>query len=211
MQYILLLLIPTFLLIVLGIFSRPEKASTSPSNQDFMGKGIQDSIKQWTRAELQEKLKVLGQTPVPEDSITFGAMCYSVAVRETGHHKTSFVCPVCGSSTIYSEDDPTYDQILYLIPTCEARIKEIKGLELQLDLTRYCSKCNKLNEPSIGLKVRYHDEREDITTYGITGEDLQIIQEFLAGRLTHKTSNDGTRPLMDHIARLEVLLGIKID
>jgi hypothetical protein len=203
-MWYLLLIIPVVFLLILG-FSKISKAN---SQNPPMFKGVNDTIKPYTKEEIREKLELLANTPVPEDSISFGAMCYSVAYVEDVEHVT-YQCPKCGSRTIYSNKVDAYYKVRSLIPQCREQIQDTKGINLQLDETQFCRKCSDVKNPELVLVVSYVDDSVKTITYGIAYDDIQLINEFLHGRLTHTTMNDGRYPLKDHLQRLEELLGIK--
>ncbi len=47
--------------------------------------------------------------------------------------------------------------------------------------------------------------------FGISTEDLQLLQEFFVDKLTHDRGMAGEIPLKDCIVRLQELLGVKME
>jgi rRNA maturation protein Nop10 len=184
-----------------------QKPHTEPKRFD-----PRDSIHQYSRSELKEKLKILAATPVPMDSISFGAMCYAIAVRKHQHiEKETYHCPKCGSKTVYHSDEYSYSYLKYTLPACEALIKEIEGIDLSIDPSQFCKKCSNIAEPQLGLIAKYSNDSVPAVTYGIGYDDIQMIQEFLNGRMTHEGAREERTPLKNSLLRLETLLGVKVD
>jgi DNA-directed RNA polymerase subunit RPC12/RpoP len=203
-----LLTIPAAIILLLGFGNKSKAALKTEDENQPISKGVNDTVKPYTREEIQKKLEVLANTNVPDDSISFGAMCYAIAfVRDMDH--VTYQCPKCGSRTIYSNKVDAYYKVRSLIPQCREQIQDIKGINLQLEESQFCKKCSDVKTPELGLVVSYVDDSIKTLTYGIGFEDIQLINEFLHGRITHTTSNDGRYPLRDHLQRLEELLGIK--
>ena len=63
---------------------------------------VNDTIKPlYSKEQIEEKLKYLAETPPPSD-LSFGAMCYSIAISSTDSF--TYICPICGERTIYKKN-----------------------------------------------------------------------------------------------------------
>jgi len=170
-----------------------------------------------TRAEVQEKLKRLADSPAPPVKLQ-GAMCYEPrAILD----RTEYICPKDGARTLYTNEHGQAEvaaQIQYM----REGIKLLKGLDVSLAEHEFCKKCNPGLDPSglspkgpaLVLVVRYPDARtgkvEEHRVRGVTSSDLQLIQELLSGSLEHGLEGPDTGPLKDHLARLQELLGTRL-
>jgi hypothetical protein len=170
-----------------------------------------------TRAELQQRLATLAKTLPPTD-LKPGAMCYEMAAPPT---TVDYVCPKCGEKTNYAqnpaatEDERTQqwrviEAIQTDLPRCRTLLRTIAGLHVELDEAQFCRKCSPdVKTPQLALVVKYPGEKEPHRVSGVTGNDLKLITEFLAGKTKHVGAQDFESALVKHAKRLEELLGVK--
>ncbi|MFH0896113.1 MAG: hypothetical protein V2A54_16900 [Bacteroidota bacterium] len=164
-----------------------------------------DTVKKiLTRSEIIKKLKVLASSPVPKDLETRGAMCYEMAAPPT---TADYICPVCGNKTTYPKE---MVEFIEEIPACRSHVKSLKELNAMLEEKAYCKKCSpQITDPTLCLIISYADDPEPYKVCDVHTSDFILINEFLSGTLKHHNFYDGESPLVDYIARLEVLLGNK--
>jgi hypothetical protein len=155
---------------------------------------------QLSRNELAYKLMQLPDNP----RIALrqpNAMCYSMVML------VDYTCPVCKSTTGYSM---SYQDDINRIRRCRTIVNRIKKIEVKLDDTQYCKKCNPdIKSPQLCLMVKYGKNPKTHKTCGITENDINLLYEFSEGIKEHKTPN-GKLPLNNYKGRLEELIGIKL-
>ena len=161
-----------------------------------------------SRSDIMKRLKELAKSPAPKN-LQMGAMCYEMA---SPPERVEYVCPVCGSKTLYP--NPGNSEILYFIGlelvACRQKAKKITKVKIVLDESQFCRKCKPdVKLPQLCLTIHYPDQTKH-SVCKISEEDLDLISEFFAGSDKHKLDNDAEIPLKDYIKRLEELLGIKI-
>jgi hypothetical protein len=163
-----------------------------------------DSIKGYTKVQLQERLRVISKTAVP-GKLSMGAMCYEVAAPPK---RAEYICPVCGEKTLYSSQYVSV--ILQHIPVGRSMAKQIKGIGFRLDESQFCKKCSPdVKEPQLCIITKLKDESTESKCCGVYSEDFDIISEFISGKFIHKTDYDSEEPMKDHIDRLKQLLNLK--
>lgn len=157
------------------------------------------------REVLTKRLQELSVQPAPTD-LKPGAMCYKPAGPP---EQTEYVCPACKEKTLYA--NVVVVAVLQRdLEACRRLVKEIKGLKVELDESRFCRKCHpEVKDPKLGLVVRYPGQPEPHRVWGVTSDDLRLIAEFLSGKNKHVSANEGETPIKDHLKRLEELLGVK--
>ncbi|OFY77589.1 MAG: hypothetical protein A2281_02025 [Bacteroidetes bacterium RIFOXYA12_FULL_38_20] len=168
-------------------------------------------IPSFSKEDLIRKLIHLSMSPVPEN-LQQGAMCYS-AMREPD--SVSYICPQCSEKTLYTISDKDFYQISnivrYNIHSCRSMAEKIKGLDLRIDEKQFCKKCSPdVVSPQLCLYTHIHGEEDTIKVSSISADDLEILQEFLSGKLIHSGDRDEQTPLKNYIPQIERMLGIKI-
>ncbi|MGC4120148.1 MAG: hypothetical protein QM765_37310 [Myxococcales bacterium] len=150
--------------------------------------------------ELQERLAQLARTAPPEAPEP-AAMCYEQAAPPT---TADYVCPVDGSRTQY-----TRGQVALIRDLLSMRqaAKSLPGLDATLDERDLCRECSPEGQGSVALIVKYPDGKV-VRTDGVSGVDLQLLEEFLSGKLTHADDFGGESPLKGSLPRLQALLGL---
>lgn len=172
-----------------------------------------DTIKgMFSKKQIDQKLKRLSETPAPTN-LSFGAMCYEMVAVDTKNHE--YVCPLCGEKTVYKKDkDKTrffyIDGLLWNLEACRKEIQTVRGINIKLDEKQFCSHCSpKIERPELYLLVNIAGQSDTTRISAISFTDIQLIREFLEDKLIHRTDNDGETPLIENIARIKELLGIK--
>jgi len=174
-----------------------------------------------TKDTIAERLRMLSASPRPMLIRHTAAMCYDMAFPPD---RLEYVCPSCGQKTLYAreeqarietDDDPPspgrlrakpYDLVAEL-EGCRKAVKDIKGIHVELDESQFCRKCRPdVSRPVLLLKVHYGSFCK--ITPDIRHRDLILLTDFMEGKL--RTSG-GYDALVDHMKRLEELLGVKMD
>jgi len=164
-----------------------------------------DTIKGFTRTELEEKLKIIANTSV-QLSPPVHAMCYEIAAPPD---RVEYICPVCNERSIYANLGG--QELIYSISYCRTLANHLKNINAHLDELQFCKKCSpNVNEPELFLVTKLNGETNEYKAEINSTEDLIILNEFLSGELIHKTSFAEEIPLKDNIARIEQLLGVKL-
>jgi len=156
-----------------------------------------------TKKEIEVLLKNLSKSN--PDSLSLGAMCYSrVAPPKTA----DYICPTCGEKSLYTTNSEFF---IWELPQIRASVKNNKFISIKLDESQFCKKCSpKIENPQLCITLKLEDENEKLTC-GISNEDLIILNEFFNGSEKHSTSNGAEVPLKNYYARIEELLGVKIE
>lgn len=201
MQTILIMLL---LLTVAGVLwacqtPRNDKPGTAASPVTVI------KIKALSQSQIKERLSQL-QTrsePLPK----MGAMCYKMAASPD---RAEYLCPTCGEKTLYRSDMAHFiEQSLGKCRRKFEHLKEIDGTAFSLDESRLCHKCQpKADNRLLALTVRYQDGKTH-TTLSVNELDLQLLCDFVDGKESYSTSNDGEYPLKRELPRLRELLGMK--
>ncbi|HNQ68737.1 MAG TPA: hypothetical protein PKN32_10185 [Bacteroidales bacterium] len=175
---------------------------------------INDTIKPlYSKKQIELKLKKLANTPPPTD-LAMGAMCYSPSMIDTS--SVSYICPICGEKTIYKFGVYSYsfnDDLEYGISAARREVSKIRGVNIKLDETQFCSHCRivDIDQPQLGVWINIAGERDTNKIYGITYRDLKLLTEFFDDKLKYTDDYDYEYPLVERLDRLEELLGIRID
>ena len=150
-------------------------------------------------------LRGLEKAPAPEPKM--GAMCYEPIGRPD---RVEYVCPTCGEKTLYTND--VARQVSWELEGCRREMKEIgkaAGASIVLDESNLCRKCKPNAEKQTLQLVVTHEDGTSCTTSVVSQEDLRKLRDFLKGKLSYTTFNDGEAPLRSDAGRLQELLGIK--
>lgn len=173
-----------------------------------------------SRAELEKRLTTLASRQ-PPSRLAVAAMCYEMAAPPI---RLEYVCPACGARTLYAaqEHDEKADAAARRVPwetltdligeirELRATAAAIKGLDVRLDESQFCSRCSPdSGEPRLVLVLRYAGEAEPRRVPGVTPSDLQLLSEFMSGSLKHAAGMGEEQPLRDYLPRLRELLGIE--
>lgn len=162
------------------------------------------SLRSMSRQEVLGMLKTLETRRAPEPKM--GAMCYAVAAPP---QRAEYVCPKCGEKTLYTKDDAVF--IAWEIEACRREFEILKDqshLSVALDESEYCAHCSPVaTKHQLALVVTYADGSSH-TTSPVSRYDLRILRDFLSGRTSFDTLNEGSAPLKGELPRLRELLGI---
>ncbi|MFH0896114.1 MAG: hypothetical protein V2A54_16905 [Bacteroidota bacterium] len=159
--------------------------------------------KVYSHDDVRKMLVDLAKQPVPKE-MSMGAMCYDMAGPPA---RAEYVCPSCGSKTLYTENNTMTVQ--WELPKCREAMKKIKGLDMKLDETQFCKKCSgkKNDKPALCLVVSYDNEKPH-RTCNISCDDIRLVDEFLSGNTKHIGERDSEEPLIKHSERIKLLLNI---
>ena len=185
-----------------GLFSTNAR---SKGNLTSQGQNPLDTIKgKLSKSLIKEMLQQLAKSEAPTE-LSFGAMCYEMAMRPSNAHYT---CPVCGTKTLYTQ---TYaDFVEGVIPYCRSLIDSISYLDIKLDETQFCKKCGHgKKDPSLCITIKYPDDTLQHSVCNIDGDDLKLMNEFIRGKDKHKGERDSEIPMKSQLERLKVLFDIK--
>jgi len=190
---------------LLGSYGLFNSNPLSKSNTASQGQNPGDTIKEKLSKNLiKEKLQQLAMSEAPTE-LSFGAMCYEMAMRPTNAH---YNCPVCGTKTLYTQNYA--DFVESVIPYCRTLIDSIKYMDITLDETQFCKKCGHgKNDPALCITIKYPDDTLQHSVCNIDGEDLKLMNEFIRGKNIHKGERDSEIPMKSEIERLKVLFDIK--
>lgn len=162
------------------------------------------NIKSLSRTQIKNRLSQLKAKPEPKPKM--GAMCYKMAAPP---ERAEYVCPTCGEKTLYRSDMAQF--IERSLDACRRKfehLKEIDGTAFLLDESRLCHKCQpKAESRVLALTVRYPDGKTH-TTLSVNELDVQLLCDFMDGKESYTTSNEGEHPLKQALPRLHELLGI---
>ena len=163
-----------------------------------------DTIKKaLSRKEIIKKLNKLSKTEAPA-KLAEGAMCYKMAGPP---ERAEYVCPICGTKTLYTNDTWT---ITREIPSCRSIISDLKAIDIKLDESQFCKKCSpKIKDPALCIELKYIDETEKHKTCNISSMDLDLVSEFLKGKITHIGQTGEETPLKEYLDRIKTVLDIK--
>ncbi|MCU0607594.1 MAG: hypothetical protein MUF78_09305 [Candidatus Edwardsbacteria bacterium] len=167
----------------------------------------------YSRADVVKKLRVLARYQRPQERPVVTATCYMVIRDGPGDSVTgkpvirtvNYVCTTCGGKTVYREQDLPYD--FDLIRGQANSIPNIKVTPLEQEFCRHCSP--RVKHPYLGLKINYPGTSDSSVIRGATGDDLRLIANFMKGDYSVLAGDE--RQKQDNIARLEKLLGVRID
>lgn len=182
-------------------------ARSSSGGEDGKTPVTRQSVRSLSREQVLEKLKTLEARKAPEPKM--GAMCYDMAAPP---NRAEYVCPKCHEKTLYTNDVAW--AINRELDDCRREFSLLKAaseLSLTLDESSFCAHCSpSATKHEIALIVTYADGSPHTTT-GVASGELRMLREFLKGKLTFATENEGTEPLKPHLSRLRQLLGIEAD
>jgi hypothetical protein len=206
MWYIFIFVIIAAGALFTGLFGCANPSKTV-GNDYGTGQTPFDTIKGlFSKQQIKEKLEALANAPAPEVLKT-GAMCYKIAAPPD---RTEYICPVCGERTVYTDDLARF--IERDLPVCRTLADSINGIGFTLDEKSFCKKCSPdVKEPSLCIQIKYAGEKEENNICDISSDDLQLLYEFMKGKLTHSDTYDRETPLKDYSERLSKLLGVKIE
>jgi transcription initiation factor IIE alpha subunit len=206
--------------LLLGIFFTTKLCSCNSQNHSENGNITinsyditNDTIKgMFSKKQIDKKLNRLAETP-PPTKLAFGAECYKMAY--TDHSVYEYICPVCGEKTIYRKEKYP-DQSWFVqnlektINSCRNEIQNVKGINIKLDESQFCNKCSpNIQNPTLCLLVNIAGQPDTTRIYGIDKVDILLINEFLSDKLVHSDDYDFETPLLNNIARIKELLGLK--
>lgn len=159
-----------------GIFKKKEPSKESsvkldPIESEF-SKLARDGRK-FDRAKLDAMLVKLSELPTPEVPNTPYAMCYAIHIPRL--ERFEYVCPVCGTHTIYSKCWPRIREELV---QCRqgVEILRAKGLDITLDESPLCMKCRSAKELNIPThcKIVREIEKHESPFMSETSPEIQL-------------------------------------
>lgn len=192
-----------------GMGVRPKRPSLQQDSLVCLYKGAT-----YSKADVAKKLRVLARYQRPQERPVVTATCYMIVrplpdpdggQRAPVIRKVIYRCPTCGGKTVYREQDLPYD--FDLIRGQANSIPNIKVTPLEQEFCRHCSPHVKY--PYLGLKIKYPGTTDSSVIRGATGDDLRLIANFMKGDYSVLAGDEGRR--QDNIARLQKLLGVRID
>ncbi|MBI5218381.1 MAG: hypothetical protein HY958_05575 [Bacteroidia bacterium] len=161
--------------------------------------------KNFSKNDIAKRLEALSKSEAPKD-LNMGAMCYRAA---RSVDRAEYVCPKCGSKTIYKDDKSRF--VEKELSKCRGLVSAIKEIEIKLDESQFCKKCSpKITDPELCIQIKLSNETTAHISCRIDAEDILLIKEFTSGSDRHKGAQDYETPLKDHLFRLEELFGIKL-
>ena len=192
--------------------------------------GVTVATATFTRAQIAARLAELACATPPAETGP-QAMCYSMS----GPPRTAtYHCPRCGSRTEYAVPSDGWGaspDVLSLLqwhldrwrrltreldsgrwrPEREGATAVPARLRCELDETALCKSCTPATEePRLALVLHYPDEEKPHVIPGVGAAELQLLEEFLSGSLSHELSFGATEPLRKHLVRLELILGVSV-
>jgi hypothetical protein len=191
------------LLLTLGTRAQaaePPKPASPPTEEKMATAGL-------TREQIAEKLRALAGSKPPQIAEAKMAMCYKPSMPK---ESAEYVCPKCHSRTQYSNDIAMAGVVDREVPALRAALKELHGLDVQLDESELCEKCRPkgTTAPSLALNVKYPDGTTQRTRQ-VGYNDARLLEELLAGAAVHEGTRDQKSALKDYLPRLRELLGVK--
>jgi hypothetical protein len=192
-----------FVLGIIGSFTK--KSAKTITSIDSTATSPSDTIKgKLSKSLIKEKLQQLAKSDAPTE-LSFGAMCYEMAMRPSNAH---YICPICGTKTLYTQNYA--DFVEGVIPYCRALIDSISYLDIKLDETQFCRKCGHgKKDPSLCITIKYPDDTLQHSVCNIDGDDLKLMNEFIRGKDKHKGERDSEISMKSQLERLKVLFDIK--
>ena len=162
------------------------------------------NILELSRSEIGKMLERLERSDTPESEPIF-ACCYDPGIHHFGF--ATYVCPVCGSKTVYSIDKAEF--IENEVPSCRSLFEDLKKVApagLELDESWLCLRCCP-NAPktALRLKITYSNE-PSVFIAPINEEDLLMLKGFFSGSLSYSSLHREERPLKPRLLRLRRLL-----
>jgi hypothetical protein len=194
------------LLLALVFFAWPRTARAEEKTPAPAAGITTNAIKGLSRAEIQQKLRKLAETP-PPTKLKHGAACYDMAVPPK---RAEYVCPKCGEKTLYTNQmaqvaDRDLDRARWNFKSLQQAVNE----NIALDESQFCRKCSpEVKDPKLVLKIAFADGKPQ-SVVGVTPDDLLLLTEFFSGKLAHDAGMAGEKPLKDYSKRLRELLGVE--
>lgn len=189
--------------------NQSENSNISLNSADIAN----DTIKgMFSKKQIDQKLKRLAETDPPKE-LSFGAMCYKVAFEN--FNVFEYICPTCGEKTVYkrgknNEESWIIENLEKNLNLCRSGIGKIKGINIKLDESLLCKHCSPdTDSPSLCLWVNISGQSDTTKVCNVNSKDIQILGEFLNDKLLHSGSRDEETPLVNNLARIKELLGMK--
>jgi len=169
------------------------------------------TVKRVTRAsneQIERMIDNLETRPAPEAKM--GAMCYDMIMPEA---ITSYVCPECGSKTLYPLSEGEWETPLNDLEALRASEMEAQaaaeklGAVVRLDEKQFCRSCQPDFEgtPHAILVTKLPNGRLKRTD-DFTIRDLWILRDFFEGKDVVVGLQDDEEPLKDKLPRLRELM-----
>jgi hypothetical protein len=158
------------------------------------------------REEIRRLLEKLAAKPaVDPKTLIKGAMCYAPMMPNTSTF--AFVCSKCGAKTnCFGDEIASIDEARRLCEEIRSR-----GLEVKLDESLYCAKCNPRNDHRGLLLEAYVDgPGASPVVNEVAALDLRMIVALLDGKDRATTHGPDGISLKENLSRLEKLLGVRV-
>ncbi len=195
--------------LILGLISYSSGNVTGLGDSDSLRNSVPyDSIKKpLSRQALKQKLENLANKPVPA-KLESGAMCYKMA---SPPNRVEYICPVCHEKTLYSDESGYF--LNANLESCRSLAAKLTAINCHLDETQFCKKCSPeiVGLPELCIETQYAEEGQKNRVCGITHDDLEILRDFLDGKVVYKDDYDNENPLKEKLSRISTLLGIELD
>jgi DNA-directed RNA polymerase subunit RPC12/RpoP len=216
MPYILAILAALILAVILSTAC----CRRAPSGTGSAGTAVQTApaAVAGSRSDIAQRLAVLASSKPPKSN-DVSAMCYFMAITA----RSEYVCPVCGSKTIYAitPKEPGVDRVLNdsweAIKAVDAVVdarrlaSQLPVIKAELDESQFCKQCSpEIMQPQLILIIKYQDGTAAQRTEGIACSDILLLNAFLTGQVQINTG-DGEKPVRDYMPRLQELLGVKAE
>lgn len=190
------------MVILIGAAGCSRKSAPAKQSQPQVTAG---AIRSMSQADIEKMLRKLETKTSPKAKM--GAMCYSMAAPPD---RAEYVCPTCGEKTLYTTDQAR--AVAWDLQSCRREFESImKSTKLLLSLSEssYCKHCQPdAEKQELTLTITYEGGRVHSIT-PVTEYDLRLLRDFLKGKLSYETFNEGSHPLKDSSTRLRELLGMK--
>jgi hypothetical protein len=202
------------ILIAISFVGCKDSAGDTPAQKSSGTGQTSDSIvlKNATKADMLKQLKKLANTDPPK-TLQLGAMCYEMAAPPD---RAEYVCPTCNEKTLHVTPRDGIGEIAeflsWQLDNCRRQVKKIKGLNVALDESSFCKKCQPGDvKHELALIITYEESKAPHRVAPISDNDLQLLIEFTRGKVIHDDGPGGEEPLKKSMKRLEVLLGVKLE
>jgi hypothetical protein len=194
------------LLAAMGIASLTPGCEKTGGDVSSHGEHLTSGAVSSRKVDVDRLLKRLAEKPVPK-TLSYGASCYMV---EMPPDRAEYVCAVCGTKTIHSTNKGrSWGTPALSVKYYRSYIEQLKkrGLDVKLDESCLCSKCQKEGQSSLVLEVaiKGHVTRNPIHDIN----ELRILIAFVQGELVWKGTHEDVFPLKPELPRICQLLGIE--
>jgi len=155
--------------------------------------------------ELENRLKILAQTPYTGNFGYYGATCYTGFYESYDYYK----CPTCGKETRRTTSQ------LNSLKQIEKIVNKIKesDYDVSLEQKEYCKYCTHrvfIKEPTLVFKIRFSDSSDYHIAQSSVLSDYSCLQEFLLNRKTF-LDNRSIKTIHDNVDIIQKMTGLGSD